>query len=151
VYVLYRIAYHYLRGNSIMRKKVIAIGFLIILLMTGFVSVSTVATVERTKGDFEAKLGRRGSERPFGTLDGTYHTRNRYYIVSGTARIGDQTGRFRGIFLGNHFIIRLPIGERTIILFGRCNFDENHEMFRGLWVGRGNPLQGWITGTFTPE
>lgn len=117
--------------------------------MTGFVSVSTLAGIESTKGTFEAELGRRGNERPIVTIDGTYHTRNRYILIGGTAKTGDYLWRFKGIFVGNHFIIRLSIREKIISIFGRCSFDESHQMFRGLWIGRGTPVQGWITGTFT--
>ena len=133
-----------------MKNKIVAIGFILLLFMTGFFSVSTLASIESTQGTFEAELGRRGNERPIVTLDGTYHTRNRYFIVGGTAKTDDQIGRFRGIFSGNHFIIRIPIREDIIFIFGRCRFDEEHQNFRGFWIGRGIPIQGWIRGSFTP-
>lgn len=127
-----------------------AIGFMALLLMAGLLYVSTVAGIERTQGAFEAELGRRGNERPLAILGGTYHTRKRYFIIGGTAQTGDHLGRFKGIFIGNHFIIRTSIRGKIISIFGRCRFDENHQMFRGLWIGRGIPVRGWITGAFTP-
>ncbi len=102
------------------------------------------------KGQFEAELGRRGNHRPFLFLNGSYHTRNRYIVVKGTAQVGIHLGRYNGIFNGNRFIIRTIIENRIFTVYGRCRYDNRYQTFTGIWMGRGIPLRGWITGTFTP-
>ena len=52
--------------------------------------------------------------------------------------------------MGNHFIIRTPVSGRVLTILGRCSFDEEHQEFTGVWMGRGIPVRGWITGIFTP-
>jgi hypothetical protein len=103
-----------------------------------------------TEGIFTAKLGKRGNERPIVVLNGSYHTRNRYFIVKGTAEIGENSGRFRGMFRGNRFVIRIPIRGMMNTIIGQCRFDNRHQEFTGIWMGRGIPFRGWITGTFIP-
>jgi hypothetical protein len=98
------------------------------------------------EGRFKAGLGKRGNERPFIVLNGSYKTRNRYYIVSGIAEAGEHSGRFKGIFKDNRFFIRISI--RGLNIFGKCRFDSEHEDFTGVWIGRNIPLRGWIKGTF---
>ena len=109
------------------------------------------ASTTTTHGLFEAEIGRRGNPNPLVTLSGTYHLRDRFIVFGGTATAGDKTGRFRGAFRNNHFIIKTFTGRRNIIIFGRCIFDDTHTSFTGGWVGRGLPIRGWITGTLTPS
>ncbi len=104
-----------------------------------------------THGLFEAEMGRRGNSDPLVSLSGTYRLRDRFIVFGGTATSGDKTGRFRGAFRNNHFIIKTFIGGRNIVIFGRCVFDDTHTSFTGGWVGRGLPIRGWITGTLTPS
>ncbi len=101
------------------------------------------------EGIFNAELGRRGSFEPFVLLNGNYHTRIRFILVKGNARAGEKMGRFRGIFFENHFIIQTFTGRGNILIFGRCVYDETHTHITGVWIGRGIPIRGWITGTFT--
>jgi len=102
------------------------------------------------QGSFEAELGRRGNNEPLIYLNGSYHSRDRAIIVGGTATAGERQWRFKGIFRGNHFIIRTPVSGRVLTILGRCSFDEEHQEFTGVWMGRGIPVRGWITGIFTP-
>ena len=102
------------------------------------------------QGLFEAELGRRGNDEILISLDGTYQARGRFIVVGGTASSWDKEGRFRGGFRGNHIVIKLPIRSRPVTIFGRCSFDEDRYSFQGLWLGRGIPIRGWITGTLTP-
>ena len=104
----------------------------------------------QTQGAFEAELGKRGNQRPFTFLNGSYYKRGRYSIVAGSSYSQRPLGRFKGIFKGKHFIIRSSIGERTITIFGRCIFENGRQDFTGIWIGRGIPFHGWIKGTFEP-
>ena len=131
-----------------MNKKNMTVLFIFMLLMAGLSSVSVVAGDERLQGDFNARLGKKGSDRPFIVLDGSYLTRNRYFVVKGTASAGDHSGRFRGIFTDNHFLIKISV--RGCIIFGRCRFDDQHQDFKGIWIERNIPFRGWIIGTFAP-
>jgi hypothetical protein len=133
-----------------MKKKMVAIVFIVLLMMTGVSLVSNVVGAERSQGDFNAELGRRENDRPIISLDGSFHTRTRYFIVSGTAETQNNSGRFKGIFTGNNFLMRLTVRGSQITLIGKCRFDDEHQEFAGIWIGRGIPLRGWITGTFTP-
>jgi len=134
-----------------MKKKIMAIGTIILLLMTGLICVPSVVSIEREQGTFEAELGRRGNERPIVTLNGSYHTRNRFFIIRGTAIAGDHLRRFKGIFSSNYFIIRIPIRGSMFTIVGKCRFDSEQQTFVGIWIGRGIPVRGWIKGTYTPE
>jgi len=133
-----------------MKKKILAIGFIVLLLMTGLIYVPSVASLEKEQGTIDAALGKRGNERPLVILNGSYHSRNRYLIVGGTAKAGERLGRFRGVFAGNHFAIRIPIRGSTFTIVGKCRFDKEHQTFIGVWIGRGIPFRGWIKGTFFP-
>lgn len=104
----------------------------------------------RRQGLFEAKLGRRGNQRPFAFLNGSYYKRGRYSIVAGSVQSQGPLGRFKGIFKGNYFLIRSSIGGRMITIFGRCIFEDGRLEFTGVWIGRGFPIRGWIKGTFEP-
>jgi len=101
------------------------------------------------QGIFEAELGRRGSDVSFVTLEGEYQIRDRFVAFGGTATADDKEGRFRGGFRGNHFIIKIPTIGRTLTLFGRFNQNDD-KTFQGVWIGRGIPARGWITGALTP-
>ena len=132
-----------------MNKKIMAIGTIVLMLITGLICVPIVSSIEREIGTIYADLGRRGNERPIVTLNGSYHTRNRYFIIGGTAKAGENFGRFRGIFSNNRFVIRLYIGGNIFTIVGKCRFDKETQMFRGIWIGRGIPIRGWITGSYT--
>jgi len=138
-----------------MKKQILTFGVLGILLIFGLISASAntpnieTADIE-DQGIFEAEIGRRGSDDPFVTLLGEYQIRDRFVAVGGTASTDDKEGRFRGGFRGNHFIIKIPIIGRTLTFFGRFNQNDD-KTFQGVWMGRGMPVRGWITGTLIPR
>ena len=107
-------------------------------------------SIRQIQGEYLAKFGKRGNQRPIVYLNGSYHTRDRYFFVNGTVQTENHLGRIKGLFKGNHFIIRATIRNRVLTIIGRCSFDEEHQHFRGFWVGRGIPIRGWISGTFLP-
>ena len=131
-----------------MNKMNMAIFFIILLLIAGLSSVSVVAGDEKLQGEFCAMLGKKGSDRPFVVLNGSYLIRNRYFVVKGTAEAGEHLGRFRGIFTDNCFLIKISL--RGCVIFGRCRFDDQHQDFKGIWIERSIPFRGWVTGSFTP-
>jgi len=132
-----------------MIKKIAAILSIVLLMMNGISLISNVVATERLEGDFSAELGRRGNDRPIINLDGTFHARARYFIARGTAEIQEHSGRFKGIFAVNNFFIRMSVGEGQITFMGKYRFDDEHQEFNGIWIGRGRPFRGWITGIFT--
>lgn len=95
---------------------------------------------------FYAEMGITGDPEPTIYLNGQYRIRTRFTIFGGIATYENHDGRFRGIFFNNNFLIKAPIGDRTLTIFGRCTFDENHETFSGHWRTRLNILNGWING-----
>jgi len=103
------------------------------------------------QGTFYAEMGITGNPEPTIHLNGQYRIRTRYTIFGGIATYQNQEGRFKGIFFNKNFAIRASIGDRTITIFGRCNFDENHETFTGHWRTRLNNLNGWINGELNPS
>ena len=138
-----------------MNRKILIFGIIGLLLISGLISVNAlkpnkITSENEKQGNFQAELGRRGSEEPFVILEGQYQVRNRFVTFYGIASTEDKEGRFRGIFRGNHFIIQLPIVVRTLTIFGRFNQDEDNS-FRGVWIGRGLPIRGWISVTLTPK
>jgi len=138
-----------------MNRKILIFGIIGILLISGLISVSALKpnkiTSDITKqGDFQAELGRHGSEEPIVQLEGQYQVRNRLITFNGKASTEDKEGRFRGVFRGNHFIIQIPIVGRTLTILGRFNQNEDNS-FQGIWIGRGLPIRGWISGTLTPK
>ena len=131
-----------------MNKKIIFIGLLGVIILGGIATASITNIIENdthdlNRGFFEANLGKRGNERPFLNLQGTYHYRGRILIVQGT-----EDNRFYGLFRGNTFIIRIQIRGRAQTIVGQCRFDENHEAFTGLWGSRILQTRGWIEGSF---
>jgi len=137
-----------------MKKRILTYGILGILLISGLISVTASIPNKRTvniedQGIFEADLGRRGSDEPFVTLEGEYQVRDRFVVFGGTATLGDREGRFRGGFRGNNFFIKIPIIGRTLTIFGRFNLMDDNT-FQGLWIERGIPARGWITGILNP-
>ena len=138
-----------------MKKQIFTFGVLGILLMSGLISVTASITNKKTvdiedQGIFEAELGRRGSDEPVAILEGKYQVRDRFVIFGGTATSEDREGRFRGGFRGNNFVIKIPIIGRTLTIFGRFSLMDDNT-FQGLWIERGIPVRGWITGTLTPS
>ena len=138
-----------------MKKQILTFGILGILLISGLISVTALIPNKKTvdiedQGTFEAELGRRGLDEPVATLEGKYQVRDRFVIFGGTATSEDREVRFRGGFRGNHFVIKIPIIGRTLTIFGRFNLMDDNT-FQGLWIGRGIPARGWITGTLTPS
>lgn len=137
-----------------MKKHILTFGILGILIISGLISTSaSILNIKKAdiedQGIFEAELGRRGSDEPIVTLEGKYQFRERFVVFGGTATSGDREGRFRGGLRGNNFVIKIPIIGRTLTIFGRINLDDDN-MFQGVWLGRGIPARGWITGTLTP-
>ena len=100
-------------------------------------------------GTFFAEMGRRGTTEPEITLDGNYKTRGRFKVVNGIATAGDKEGRFRGLFMQNRFIIKVPTPRITITIIGRCTFED--QTFEGNWISRYPYSRGWIEGEFTPN
>jgi hypothetical protein len=131
-----------------MNNKNMAVFFIILLLIAGISTVSVVAGDEQLQGDFNAELGKKGSDRSFIVLDGSYLLRNRYFVVKGTVEVRGHSGRFRGIFTDNRFFIKMSV--RGCVIFGRCRFDDQHQDFKGIWIERSIPFRGWVTGTFAP-
>jgi hypothetical protein len=105
---------------------------------------------DAVQGTFYAEMGITGDPEPTINLNGQFRVRARYTVFGGIATYENHEGRFRGIFFNNFFAIKAPIGQRTITIFGRCNFDENHETFTGQWRTRSNILNGWINGELNP-
>ena len=102
-----------------------------------------------TEGTFTAEIGIRESAEPIIVLEGNYKERSRYKVIWGTATSEDKEGRFRGVFLSNHFIIKAPTPRLTINVIGRCSFEDND--FSGQWISRPPYARGWIEGEFTPS
>jgi hypothetical protein len=106
----------------------------------------TRSTINNVQGNFYAEIGKTGNSEPQVFLNGQYLVRTRFTIFGGIATYENNEGRFRGIFFNNYFVIKAPIGERILTIFGRCTFDENHETFTGQWKTRFNIFNGWING-----
>lgn len=129
-----------------MKKQISTFGILGILIISGLISASAVepnikiADIE-DQGIFEADLGRQGSNEPFITLRGDYRIRDRFVVFGGTATSGNKEERFREVFGGTHFVIKIPIIGRTITIFGRLNI-MNDNTFQGVWIGRGTHVRG---------
>ena len=102
-----------------------------------------------TEGTFSAEMGIRGSTDPDIVLDGNYKQRNRYKVIWGTATADEKEGNFRGVFISNHLIVKVPTPRATITVLGRCSFDG--EDFSGNWISRAPFSRGWIEGDFTPS
>ena len=100
-----------------MNKKIIIIGILGIIIYGGIVSGLTSNIYKNSGtsniGIFEASLGIRDNERSFLNLEGTFNTRGRIKIVTGT-----EDNRFKGAFYGNMFMIRTQIRGRVQTLIG---------------------------------
>jgi hypothetical protein len=103
------------------------------------------------KRSFNAEIGLTGSTDPQIFLNGQYLVRPRFTLFNGIATYENQKSRFNGVLFNNHFAIRLLVAQRTITIFGRCTFDENHESFTGSWKTKSNILNGWIQGTLNPN
>ena len=147
-----------------MIRRLLAICILSLLVLSGFIGVTALtstktllsASIEtpieegRDRGSFRAEMGIRGSDEPLVCLNGTYHLRGRYIVVSGTATAGDRVGRFNGVFRGTSFFIKTPIrgGIRTVL--GQCRFNDERHTFTGVWITRGIAARGWITGVMKP-
>jgi len=132
-----------------MKKKNIVIGLIMLLLIPSLSIISTVDAGEVEQGYFNAELGRKGNEIPFVILDGSYQVRSRFFTVKGTAETEKHSGRFKGVFKDNFFILKTSL--RGITIIGKYRFDSEYQDFTGIWIGRGTPFRGWITGTFVPN
>jgi hypothetical protein len=137
-----------------MKKLVITFGIVMLFILAGLVSASITIPIKTTtdignQGVFFAELGRRGNDEAIASLNGEYHIRNRFIGISGLVTNGNAEGRFRGGFRGNNFAIQMPIRGQSLTIFGRLRLNEDNE-FQGVWIGRGIPVRGWITGSFTP-
>jgi hypothetical protein len=137
-----------------MKKLVITFGIVMLFIFTGLVSASITIPIKSTtdigdQGVFFAELGRRGNDGTITSLNGEYHVRNRFIGISGLATNGNAEGRFRGGFRGNNFFIQIPIRGQSLTIFGRLRLNEDNQ-FQGVWIGRGIPVRGRITGSFTP-
>lgn len=111
----------------------------------------TRAIIKDIQGTFYAEIGVTGNTQPQVFLNGKYLIRTRFTIFGGIATYENHQARFKGLFFNNYFAIRAPIGQKTITIFGRCSFDENHETFTGHWRTRLNILNGWINGEINPN
>jgi hypothetical protein len=138
-----------------MRKllPIIVIGIFIFSGLSAVAISNNVLETEqksREEGEFTAEFGRRGSSEPLVYLDGNYKTRGRFKVIYGTATTDENRGRFRGIFMGNRFIVKVSTPRISISIYGRVTFDE--QTFEGSWLLR-SPRQigGWIEGEFTPN
>ena len=103
-----------------------------------------------THGTFTAELGRQEASNPIIQLDGAYNSRERFKVISGTATYNEVQGSFRGLFLRNYFILKVPTQQRTIVIFGRVAINEDNT-FTGAWINRPTSIKGWISGEFTPS
>jgi len=98
------------------------------------------------RGTFSALMGFTGDPDPSISLNGQFRIRTRYTIFGGIATYQNIEKRFMGLFFNNHFAIKAQIQDNTVLIIGRCTFDENHETFTGQWRTRSNNLNGWING-----
>jgi hypothetical protein len=131
-----------------MKQKILSVSVLFLIIFAGFGGLIPIVVAEQVQGDFDASMGRTGTQRPQIILDGSYKSRGRYLIVSGIASIRDTNSRFSGFFLQNIFFIRTNLIGQPIAFFGRCRFDSTHSTFTGIWISRGMASRGWITGEF---
>ena len=147
-----------------MIRRILAICILSLIVLSGFIGVTALtstktlqsASIEkpivegRDRGSFRAEMGIRGSDEPFVCLNGNYHMRGRYIVVSGTATAGERVERFNGVFRGTSFFIKTPIRGSIRTVFGQCRFSDERHTFTGVWITRGIAARGWITGVMRP-
>ena len=100
------------------------------------------------RGEFSAEIGVGEEEEPVVFLDGNYRLRWRFTIVSGLATNFEQEVRFQGLFIGNQFILKIPLRGRIVNILGRFTINGNNE-FSGSWIARGIGISGWIKGTIS--
>ena len=137
-----------------MKILIMTFGIIGLIVISGVVTASiTMPILTSTdignQGIFNAEIGRRGSNEPVAVLEGEYKVRNRFVGFFGIATAGDKEGRFRGGLRANNFVIQIPIRGNVLTIFGRLRLDDNNE-FHGIWIGRGIPVRGWISGTLIP-
>ncbi|UCF49753.1 MAG: hypothetical protein JSU91_08390, partial [Thermoplasmatales archaeon] len=100
-------------------------------------------------GAFTAEIGLTDSEEPNVLLDGNYKVRGDFKVLWGIATGAEKEGRFFGIFIDNHFIIKVPTQRVPITIYGRCIIERPE--FSGNWLSRLPRVKGWISGEFTPS
>ena len=138
-----------------MKKHIIIFGIIVLFIYSGITSATIIKQIHatsdiRNQGIFNAEIGIRGNEDPIASLEGQYQVRNRFISISGTATNGEAQGRFRGGFRANNFLMQIPIRGQIITIFGKIRLNDENE-FIGVWIGRGIPVRGWITGSFIPS
>ena len=138
-----------------MNKKIISLLVLGAILLSGMVQISASSIIRESyyigeKGVFKAELGKNGNDKSKISLSGKYMIKEKIIVVNGLAILGDKDGSFKGVFKGNHFCLTIPIKGYALIIIGKISFNKDNNTFKGLWIGKGLPIKGWITGSFSP-
>jgi hypothetical protein len=142
------------QGRKKMNKKIISILVLGAILLTGIVQISATSIIKESydigeKGVFKAELGKKGDEKSKISLSGNYIIKEKIIMVNGNATFGEKKESFKGVFKGNHFYLTIPIKGHALIIIGKISFNKENNTFKGLWIGKGLPIKGWITGSFS--
>ncbi|MCJ7572429.1 MAG: hypothetical protein MUO82_11260 [Candidatus Thermoplasmatota archaeon] len=137
-----------------MNKKIISLLVLGVMLLSSIVQISATSIIKESydieeKGVFKAELGKKGDEKSTVSLSGMYSFKEKIILVNGNATLGEKEGSFKGVFKGNHFYLTIPIKGHVLIIIGKINFDKDNNTFKGFWIGKGLPIKGWITGSFS--
>jgi hypothetical protein len=143
---MYSLSWEYM----IMIRKIVVFG-IISLLFIGYISMAQEIELNNNilnRGKFRAQLGLGRDERPAYHLDGNFNTRGRFRLVRGTLTNSEMESRFQGTFIGNRFIMKIPLRGRTLTLFGHIRVNDDYSIFSGSWIGRGIDTNGWISGEF---
>ena len=139
-----------------MNIKIISLLVLGSMLFSGIIQISATSIIRESydigeKGVFKADLGKKENDKPKIFLLGKYKVSEKIIAVNGIAILVEKEGSFKGVFKGNHFVLIIPIKGYALIVVGKISFNEDYDTFKGFWIGRGLPIKGWITGSFTPS
>jgi len=137
-----------------MNKKIISLLVLGAILLSGMVQISASSIIKESydigeKGVFKAELGNNGNDKSKISLSDKYIIKEKIIMVNGNATFGEKKGSFKGVFKGNHFYLTILIKGHALIIIGKISFNKDYNTFKGLWIGKGLPIKGWITGSFS--
>lgn len=138
-----------------MCKKMISLFILGVVLVSSMVQISATHILKEIKrigekGVFEADIGMNKDDVSKITLSGKYLVKEKIVYVNGNGKFGEKDGNFKGAFKGNLFYLTIPLKSKPLTIFGKVVLNKDDNTFKGMWVGKGIPVKGWITGLFTP-
>ena len=134
-----------------MIRKIISFGIILLLvILSVFSSAQSIEQKSNilNQGKFEAQIGLSRDSRLISHLDGNFIIRGRIRVVRGIFTSSDIEGRFQGTFIGDTFLMKIPVRGGFHTIFGRIHTNEDYSMFSGSWILRSLNGQGWITGEF---